>query len=318
MARFRAGTRNTGQMRANDMLSLLDNDVDVNPVPSKPAGTPTEIRRMKAWLDERIAKGKKSPVAEVVTLTPVLATLLLESNPINRPIGRYNMDALKSDASNGRFVFNGESIVVSDTGVLLDGQHRCQTVVETKKSIQTVIVFGPIEDARYTIDIGKPKSAPNFLSMKGATDTNNLAATIGLLIQYAQVGTLLYGSVRATKTQIIEGYDRFRGVEGSVAIVADATKMKLGSRSALAFCHYTFKRKAGAEAADQFMQKLIDGDSLKKGDPIYHTRDRLLKFDRGTRAETRIEVVFKGWNAWRRGETLSNIRSNGVLPKVER
>lgn len=299
------------------MLNVLTKE-QVEEMVKPPIGSPAEISRMNAWLDERISKGKKSPLAEVVTLTPVLASLLLERNPVNRPIGRYNMDSLRADTSNGRFMFNGESIVVSDTGVLIDGQHRCQTVVETRNAIQTVMVFGPKEDARFTIDIGKPKTAANFLHMKGGVDTNNLSATISLLIQYAATGTLIYGSVRATKPQIVDGYGRFRGVENSVAIVSDATKKKLGSRSALAFCHYTFKRKAGAEAADHFMRKLIDGDGLRKGDPIYHTRERLLKLERGCRAEARIEVVFKGWNAWRRNEAVTNIRSNGKLPKVER
>jgi hypothetical protein len=299
------------------MLNIL-NEKQVEDNIVKPIGSATEISRMRSWLEEKIKTGKKSPVAEVVTLTPVLASLLLERNPVNRPIGRYNMETLRSDVSGARFIFNGESLVVSDTGILIDGQHRCSTVVETRQPIQTVIVFGPKEEARFTIDIGKPKTAANFLHMKGGVDTNNLAATIGLLIQYATQGTLIHGSMKATKTQIVEGFERFRGVEASMDACAGATKMKLGSRSALAFCHYTFKRKAGAEAADNFIQKLIDGDGLRKGDPIYHTRDRLLKLDRGARAESRIEIVFKGWNAWRRGESVSNIRSNGKLPKVEK
>jgi hypothetical protein len=299
------------------MLNILtEKQVEENI--AKPVGSATEISRMKLWLEEKVKAGRKSPVAEVVTLTPVLASLLLERNPVNRPIGKYNMETLRADISGSRFMFNGESLVVSDTGVLIDGQHRCSTVIETRQSIQTVIVSGPSEEARFTIDIGKPKTAANFLHMKGGVDTNNLSATIGLLIQYANTGTLVYGSVRATKTQIVEGFERFRGVEASVEAVHGATKMKLGSRSALAFCHYTFKRRAGAEAADLFMQKLIEGDGLRKGDPIYCARDRLLKLDRGARAEIRIEIVFKAWNAWRRSETLHSIRSNGKLPKVER
>lgn len=299
------------------MLNTLS-EKQVEEAVAKPVGSATEISRMRSWLEDRVAKGKKTPHCEIVTLTPVLASLLLERNPVNRPIGKYNMEALRADVSSARFVFNGESLVVSDTGVLIDGQHRCSTVIETRQPILTVIVFGPKEEARFTIDIGKPKTAANFLHMKGGVDTNNLSATIGLLVQYATLGTLVHGSVKATKTQIVEGYERFRGVEMSVEAVAGATKMKLGSRSALAFCHYTFKRRAGADAADTFMRKLIDGDGLRKGDPIYHTRDRLLKLDRGARAESRIEVVFKGWNAWRRNETVTGIRSNGKLPKVER
>jgi hypothetical protein len=300
------------------MLNVLTEKEVEEAVESKPIGSAGEIRRMRVWLEERIARGKNSPIAEVVTLTPVLASLLLQRNPINRPIGRYSMETLRSDVSGNRFIFNGESIVVSETGILIDGQHRCQTVVDTRQPIQVVIVFGPKDEARYTIDIGKPKSAAHFLHMKGSVDTNNLAATLSLLIQYHQHQTIYHGYTRPTKTQIVEALERYRGVAASVEIVAKATKNKLGSRSALAFCHYTFKRKAGAEAADFFFQKLIDGDGLRKGDPIYHTRERLLRLDRGARVEARVEIVFRGWNSWRRNESISNIRNTGKLPPVER
>lgn len=56
----------------------------------KPVGSPTEVARMKSWLEERVEAGKKKRSAEVVTLTPVLASLLLERNPINRPISKRN------------------------------------------------------------------------------------------------------------------------------------------------------------------------------------------------------------------------------------
>lgn len=299
------------------MLNAL-NEKQVDIDDTKPIASAAEFNRMKSWLEERIQRGKKTPHCEIVALTPVLATLLLDRNPVNRPIGRYNMETLRSDVSGSRFLFNGESIVVSDSGVLIDGQHRCTTVIETRQTITTVIVFGPKEEARYTIDIGKPKTAAHFLHMKGGVDTNNLAATIALLIQYGQNNNIHHGYVRPTKTQIVQGGERFRGVELSLDAVAGATKKKLGSRSALAFCHYTFKRKAGVEAADNFFQKLIDGDGLRKGDPIYHCRERLLKLDRGSRADVRAEIIFKGWNSWRRNETVTSIRTNGKLPKVER
>lgn len=273
---------------------------------------------MVAWLDERIAASKKKPSAEVVTLTPMLAQLLLEKNPVNRPIGRYNLESLKADVANSRWEFNGESIVVAKTGPLIDGQHRCQTVIATGRSIETVIVFGPREEARYTIDIGKPKTAPNFLHMKGWADTNNLAAAISLLLQYRATGHVNHGYTRPTKTEILSAAETFRGIQDSVDICVPATKKKLGSRSALAFCHYTFWKKANRETADKFILLLIEGDGLRKGNPIYYCRERLMGMDRGARAESRCELVFKAWNAWRRGETTTKIHLTGNLPKLER
>jgi hypothetical protein len=274
--------------------------------------------RLRVWLEDRIAAGKKKPVAEVVTLVPALAALLLEHNPVNRPLGRYNLDVLKADVANGRFTFNGESIVVADTGNLIDGQHRCETVLATGVPIETVIVFGPKETARYTIDIGKPKTAANFLAMKGWHDNNHLAATITLLLMYRSHGSVSHGINRPTKTEIINAIEQFKGIQDSVDFVSDATRKKLGSRSALAFCHYTFWKKCSRQASDEFISTMIEGSGLRKDSPIYYCRERLRDMTRGTRAETRIELLFRCWNIWRRGESVTKIPLSGNLPKLER
>lgn len=300
------------------MLNVLDSTKDTAPMHAKSPSS-VEVNRMRVWLEERIAKGKKEPHAEVVALTPVLAALLLERNPVNRPIGKYNAETLRADVAGGRFTFNGESIVVSNTGVLLDGQHRCSIVIETRATITTVMVFGPKEEARYTIDIGKPKTAANFLHMKGFVDTNNMAAVVALLLEYGRTQTLTHGgSARATKTEIVNAAHNYPGLEKSILITGGATKQRLGSRSVLAFCHYLFKRKAGAEAADEFMRLLIDNDGLRKGSAIHTLRRRLEGFDRGIRADQRAEVIFKCWNAWRRGEAPTSVKVTGKLPKLEK
>lgn len=299
------------------MLNVLTESQVETAVSTKPIASDTEFKRMREWLEDRITAGRKKPTAEVVALTPCLASLLLERNPINRPISRFNSETLKADIANGRFTFNGESIVVSKTGVLLDGQHRCTVVVETKQPITTCIVFGPIDEARFTIDIGRPKSAANYLSMKGHVDTNNLAAAVSLLIQYGKDKNINRGYIRPTKTEIVQAADNYRGIDISIEAVSGATKQRLGSRSVLAFCHYLFKKKAGAEAADEFMRLMIDNDGLKKGTPIHTCRKRLEGMERGVNVNDRAEVVFKAWNAWRRDESVSSFRCSGTLPKLE-
>lgn len=302
------------------MLNVLT-EKQVEEAVSKPLGTPTEVKRMKEWLDERVAKGGKTPYAEVVTLTPVLAALLIDINSGNRQIGNFNAEQIKTDILNGRFEFNGESIVISDSGILLDGQHRCHAVIETRTSIPAVLVFGPKVSARFTIDIGRPKSAANFLKMKGYTDSASLAAAVALIIQYNKTGTIPINFQRATKTEVVTAVDELRGVQASIDAVQSSAKMRLGSRSILGFCHYVFKKRAGIVAADEFINKLIDGDGLRKGDPIYHCRKRLIEMDSNARANSRCELIFRGWNAWRSGATVNpdkGIRLSGITPKLER
>jgi hypothetical protein len=284
---------------------------------SRPAGSATEVSRMKAWLEERMAKSRKTPIAEVVTLTPVLASLLLERNPANRPISRAGKNEIKQDLTNGRYVFNGESIIVSDTGILNDGQHRCLNVLETGIPIQTVIVFGPKEETRFTVDTGKSKTVSNFLAMKGRKYTHILGAAAGYILQLRQFGRLV-DDQRSTKQEILQAVDAIKGIDASVAFTSEAMK-SVRSHAVLAFCHHTFAKASSRENADQFMQKLMDGDGLKKGDPILYCRNRLIGMDRGTRASVRAELVFKCWNAWRSGHTIDHFKmSGGKLPKVER
>jgi hypothetical protein len=300
------------------MLNVLT-EKQIEETVAKPIGSPTEVSRMKLWLEERIAKGKKSPIAEVVTLTPVLASLLLERNPANRPISRAGKSEIRQDIANGRYVFNGESIIVSDTGVLNDGQHRCINVLETGVAIQTVIVFGPKEETRFTVDTGKSKTLSNFLAMKGRKYTHILGPAVSYILQWKQHGYIPDNAeMTPSKQARLEAADAIKGIDASVVFTADAMKT-VRSHAVLAFCHHVFSKASSRENADYFMMKLMEGDGLKKGDPILYCRNRLLGMGRGIRAGTRAELVFKCWNAWRSGHGIDHFKmTGGKLPKVER
>lgn len=281
-----------------------------------------DLKRTSDWLDEQIAAGKKKSHSAVVTITPTLAQLLLDRNPLNRPISPRNAADLANDISSGRFEFNGESIVVSNTGILIDGQHRLQQVVGTGACIESVLVFGPKEAARFTIDIGKSKSVANFLQMKGRLYAGYLAAAVNFHLQWSQVGSVSAQTERSslpTKAQILAACDELKGIDTSVETVIPAMK-SCRSVAVLAFCHYVFWKRAGREAADFFMSKIVDGDGLKKGDPILYCRNRLIGMGRGVPAGERVELVFKCWNAHRQGHGIdSHFRlTGGKLPKVER
>lgn len=285
----------------------------------KSVGSPAEVGRMTIWLEEHVAKGKKSPHAEVVTLTPVLASLLLERNPVNRPISKTNNNEIRQDMANGRYVFNGESIIISDTGTLNDGQHRCLNVLETGVPIQTVIVFGPKEETRFTVDTGRSKTVANFLSMKGRKYTHVLGPASGYILQWKQLGWIPYdGSARPSKQAILQAADTIKGIDASVEFTSDCMKT-VRSHAVLAFCHHAFWKASSREDADYFMTKLIHGDGLKKGDPILYCRNRLIGMGRNTRAGNRVELVFKCWNAHRNNHGIDHFKlSGGKLPKLER
>lgn len=297
----------------------------LNTLSSEETGAPTltraqteERRRLTEWLDGRIAAGRKKPSTEIVTLTPMLAKLLLERNPVNRPISKTGSQELTQDIANHRFVFNGESIVISDTGKMNDGQHRCLTVLNTGVSIETVIVFGPKEETRFTVDTGRSKTVSNFLAMKGRKYTHVLGAAVGYYLQWREHNAIRHdGAMKPSKQAVLAAADELRGIDSSVEFTVPSMKTTR-AHAVVAFCHYAFTKKAGRVEADTFIGRLVDGDSLKKGDPILYCRNRLIGMGRGPYANVRAELIFKCWNAWRLGARIDHCKLSGVLPKLER
>lgn len=280
-----------------------------------------EVERTAEWLNDMISQGKKKKFAEIIFITPTVASVMLERNPVNRPLSKQNTLHLTSDVANGKFIFNGQSIVFSSSGILNDGQHRLSAVVATGKSIETVVVFGAPEEARFFTDLGKSKTASNLLHMKGRRYTHALAAAINYYLQWQQAGFIAYGggSQVPSKADILKAADELRGFDASVEFTCDSMKT-IRSHAVVAFCHFVFKKRSGSENADVFISRLIEGDDPRRGNPIHYCRNRLLGMDRGYTANNRIEVIFKCWNAWRLGATIdSHLKlTGGKLPKLER
>lgn len=255
--------------------------------------------------------------SEVVTLTPVLAELLLERNADNRNLRQRAVDTYVTDIKNGDWALNGESIKVSIEGFLNDGQHRCRAVVEAGRAIQTVILFGVERETRMTVDQGAVRTAGNYLAMAGHENSNNIAAVASLIWQHETFGIGNNpGKHKPTKVQVAQTAEAHPGVGDSIRAIPSSARVGR-SRSVLAFCHYLLSRRSKSHA-DSFFLRLVLGDGLTRKDPIYHCRERLLSPNRMTAAE-KVEVILRTWNAHRKGQPQTKCSPIlGELPKIER
>lgn len=300
------------------MSLMIAERTEVEKVPSKVA---VEKQRMKDWLAERIENAKGEPLTEVVTLTPILARLLLEKNEQNRPVSSVALGRFKRDISEGRWQFNGEPIILSKDGLLNDGQHRCTAVGETGKSIRIVMVFGAPRESRMTLDQGVMRTVGHYLGMQGFTDPNRVAAVAGMVWQqreYQLVG--MHADKRPTKSQVLLAATHYKGISDSVRFCARQGAGSLTSISLLGFVHFSIAHVAGRQPADAFMDKLLKGNDLGAGDPILAARNRLLNMrrDTGSSMMERAELLFRAWNFHRKGQTVDRIIVGGKkLPKLE-
>lgn len=312
------GTPEGARQGIQDMLNIAEKAL---PVQGITAGLHMESARKKLgiWLDNLVAKSQTKPTSQIVSLTPEMAEMLLDRNPANRKVSAALIETYAHEMSRGRWVFNGEPIIVADTGELNDGQHRCHAVIASGVAIQTVLIVGIRRETRTTLDQGKTRSAGDYLSMEGNVNTNVLAASANYFWQYRTHGWLPQsGGKKATKSEVLDVVNEHPGIVRSVAMVQVSAAAAVGGPSVLAFAHFAMRNTQHPEDADYFIHSLMSGAGLKAGSPILYARNRLVNERGRIRANEKAEIVFRGWNAWRRGESVSRMVINGgLLPILE-
>jgi hypothetical protein len=277
-----------------------------------------EIARLEKWVADKINEAHNEPITELVTLSPALASILLSRNEKNRPVSQVGLERIKRDLEQGRWVFNGESLIVSIDGKLNDGQHRCRAVIETGISIRMVIVFGPRRESRMTLDQGVTRTVGHYLGMSGHTDANTLGTVANYYWQHKTRGYLSgYGPLRPTKAQAVDVVDSNPLLTDSIAYVSRKGAASLTTKPMLAFCHRVFAEASHVEHANKFMDLLLSGAYLANRDPILYCRNRLIETRSRTNIQERAELLFKTWNAWRKGEKVDRIMIGGrSLPEL--
>lgn len=257
-------------------------------------------------VDESLIRSDGAPAVtvRVVLLTPDLAGELMARNEKNRPINPKHLAKLK-EALLG-FKFNGDTVRVTRSGRLCDGQKRCQAVVETGISIWTILVEGLDDDVFDTIDIGQRRSAADVLAVLGETNCRALAGALNWVEKYFSGGM--------ERTESVSTYDisdllnEHRELADSVRHTSGKTK--LIPPALMGALHYLFSMDS-REEADRFLADIVSGAGLANDDGVYHLRERLMKNRIAKAKLPHFEIAalaIKAWNARRRGAPVRTLR----------
>ena len=248
-------------------------------------------------------------------------TILSERNGHNRSFKVVKVRQLKSDMESGAFVPNGQSVIFSSDGVLLDGQNRLRACVDSGKSIVSNVAFGVHPSAQPTIDQGAPRSAGDVLQLNyGFTNGNNIAAVARTVIGYRRAGASggLGGQGDASVTDIVEAVlDDPAIAEATYWSLALRVSVKgVVSTSHLGAALYLGERSFGYKARE-YLERVATGEGLLCGDPALVARNRLIA--EKTRSKMLgLEVLLRGMIAYVEGRSLTRIQLDGRLPKLPR
>lgn len=250
--------------------------------------------------------------ANVIDLTPELAQRLLEYNTKNRPMRHRYVAKLAGAMRRGEWRLNGETIVMSFQGRLMQGQHRCAAVVASGVTIRVVLVTGVEDDVFPTYDCGIGRTTGDVLDVEGVSNSNTIAAVTRTLHIYRASGSPYHGNPdhQPTRAQQMDLLGANPAIHESARWVKSSKWVKTNIAPSLAgFCHFVFTG-ADSDAANSFFQGLETGAGLDAGSPILLLRDRLsLKSDKGGMTPLyKAALIFKAFKLHRDGATVKTLR----------
>lgn len=215
---------------------------------------------------------------KLTTITPEMATGLLEYNTDNRPINDQHVHRIARQISDGKWKFNGDTIKVSDDKEVLDGQHRLWATIEANKPIETVVVYGVKRDAFATIDtLRKARSGADVLAINGQTRYRNIASTaLQWLIRWQRItkenNVLLNYKAPQNRIENSDIEAAWKTHPHIIDAVERAMKLRrLTNPSLLAFFYYVLSNRDPVLA--ESMMSVLDDPSGTPGEhPFYLLR----------------------------------------------
>jgi hypothetical protein len=275
---------------------------------------PGQVRR---WIES----GEPRSVIDVL-VTPAIARVLLEFNDpgdTNRMIRRTGVVGTIAAIKSGEWENTGEPIIMSDSRLLNDGQHRLQAIVEADTPAVMDIRFGVKRHAFASTNSGRKRSGGDALQIAGVINSHAVSVAARLILAYED------GLPRAISSPIGNGklvlaLERWPDIPDCMRYSASLpAKLRIAATQALGY----FARKSANEAAVQtFFSILLSGEG-SASNPPHQYREWLYRRPAGQGSTDRVRALAVGiiaWNAYRRGEKIAKLdwRPSQPFPKVEK
>lgn len=256
---------------------------------------------------------------EVVTVDAQLAKEWLGRNRDNRNQSRVNSARITRAMELAEFKFIGDPIRFSQTGRLLDGQHRLKAIVDTGASQTMLIMTGFEDEAQMYMDQGKARQAADQLRIAGVTKSNmnNWAAVARLVIRW-DAGDVMGDMLIASNPEVVAFCEEHHDEMAAAIAAAKAQYKRVGARVTAAGAVHFFANRIDHDLCARFFRQLASGEDLSNGNPIFALRDTLLRRKTTDRFRLNEEIVLfvRAWNAARKGEVLTRLQlpREGIKP----
>ncbi len=253
---------------------------------------------------------------EVRTITPMQAeTMLGYSKTKNRTLNKSLVKQLADDMAGGRYMMNGETVIISNSGDVIDGHHRLTACIKANVPFQTVVVSGVPADVMTTIDTGDGRDRADVLQFAGVKSSHVVAAVCKMVwhAERDQLSAYRQGArvVGFTNAVLMEVLSRHHGIhEAAARGEIHYRQFRPVPVSTFAFLCYWLPQFDEAVAGD-FLNKLAEGNGLLATCPVAMVRNRLIE-DAARKSKLppihKLALVIKAWRFFARGDSVRYLK----------
>lgn len=266
-------------------------------------------------------------------VTPELATKWLEGNTDNRPISDTRVTRYATDMAAGQWLLTHQAIAFTDSGRILDGQHRLWAIIQAGTPV-TLMVSRGCDPATFTvIDLNKTRSQSDALAIAGIAESYRLPGLLKIVRLYDEHRNDLWDNRNSwiSNEEAVAMAQKVGQPAIDAALVAREIRRvaRAGPLPAYGAATYLIARESGITPEQQktmFWEPYATGVGLGKGDPrlaLKRTVDRNYVGKAGSSPHiTRpyLGSMLKAWNAFASGKDVQVLafRSGENMPSVNK
>lgn len=261
---------------------------------------------------------------EWADLTPSLAEKWLGLNHGNRNLRTRKVTNYARDMRNQKWQTTGDSIKFDWNGRMIDGQHRCEAVIESGVTIRVLVVRGLEPDVQGVLDVNVRRSASDALKFSGHGYNITVMAAAARIANARELGFLRTATStnipEMTNAEVVAWVEANPDIEQAAALASRTYKAIGATPSALAYAIWVLEQIDGT-AAVEFFTSTAEFRTNGVQDPrstLLNSFRRLKDQRSALTAAVQISYIFRAWNAWRENKKIATIPTttsgkNGVV-----
>lgn len=149
-----------------------------------------------------------------VMIDPAHAAELLQRNKNNRNVRENQVEALAAAMKKGEWELSNDAIVVSEGGLLLNGQHRLLAVVKSGVTCPFILFTGASDSSFDIMDTPTIRKVSDVIQRKGGTNTVRCSSVIAKYLNICgdmesgwETVWRFHNSAQSTRRAKIEAYE---------------------------------------------------------------------------------------------------------------